>query len=126
MSLLGAGEVADLAKTAINKIWPDKTEQEKAQLAAAVQIVQGQIDTNKEEAKSDSIFVAGWRPFIGWICGSALAYTYIGYPLLLWGTALWAPLFKPPVLGNNDMLYELMFGMLGMGALRTWEKVKGK
>lgn len=59
----------DLVNTAINKIWPDKSEQEKQQLAAAVVIVQGQLDINKTEAASSSTFVAGWRPFIGWVCG---------------------------------------------------------
>lgn len=115
----------DLVTTTINKIWPDKSEQEKAQLAAAIQIVQGQIDVNKEEAKSSSIFVAGWRPFIGWVCGMALAYTYIVYPMMIWGFSMWKPGIVPPKLGNDGMLYELMFGMLGMGGLRTFEKIKG-
>ena len=117
--------VTDLASTVINKIWPDKTEQEKQQLAAAVAMVQGQIDTNKAEATSTSTFVAGWRPFIGWVCGTALAYTYLGYPLLLWITSVWFPHVNVPKLGNDGMLYELLFGMLGMGGLRTFEKVKG-
>lgn len=117
--------VSDLANTVINKIWPDKTEQEKAELIAAVSLVQGQLEVNKAEAGSNSMFVAGWRPFIGWICGSALAYTYLLYPLLIWGTAVWFPTVVPPVLGNDGMLYELLFGMLGMGALRTFEKIKG-
>ena len=65
LDITGLGSVADLASTVISKIWPDKTEAEKAQLAAAVQLVQGQIDINKVEASSSSVFVAGWRPFIG-------------------------------------------------------------
>jgi hypothetical protein len=115
----------DLATTVINKLWPDKSAQEAAQLAAAVAIVQGQIDTNKAEAASGSAFTSGWRPFVGWVCGSALAYTYLLYPLLTWACTVWAPQIKPPTLGNDGMLYELLFGMLGMGALRTFEKVKG-
>ena len=125
MSISGLGEVADLATSVIGKIWPDKTEAEKAQLAAALAIVQGQLDTNKVEASNPSVFVSGWRPAIGWICGLALAYTYIIYPLLLWATAVWAPHIKPPLLGNDGMLYELLLGMLGLGGLRTFEKVKG-
>lgn len=125
MSMTGLGEVADLATTVIGKIWPDKTEAEKAQLAAALAIVQGQLDTNKVEAANPSVFVAGWRPAIGWICGLALAYTFVLYPLLLWASALWAPGIKPPVLGNDSMLFELLLGMLGLGGLRTFEKVKG-
>ena len=115
----------DLAKTAIDKIWPDKSEAQKAELAAAVTILQGQMAINTEEAKSASVFVAGWRPFIGWVCGAALAYTYIGYPFLVWILSIWHPEITAPKLGNDAMLYELMFGMLGMGGLRTFEKYKG-
>ena len=115
----------DLAKTAINKIWPDKSEQEKAELAGTLALLTAQISTNQEEAKSTSIFVAGWRPFIGWVCGMALMYTYLGYPLLLWILSVWKPELTPPKLGNDGMLYELLFGMLGLGGLRTFEKYKG-
>jgi Holin of 3TMs, for gene-transfer release len=117
--------VSDLASTVINKIWPDKSEAEKQQLAAAVTLVQGQIDVNKAEASNPNVFVSGWRPFIGWVCGGALGYTYLIYPLLLWAGAIWFPTLHPPLLGNDGMLYELLFGMLGMGGLRTLEKIKG-
>lgn len=125
MSVFGAGELATLATTVVNRVWPDKSEQEKAELLAAVSLVQGQLEVNKAEASSASAFVAGWRPFIGWVCGVALAYTYVVYPLLLWACASAKLSFTPPLLGNNEMLYELLFGMLGMGALRTFEKIKG-
>jgi hypothetical protein len=125
VSVFGAGEVADLIKVAVNKIWPDKTEQEKAELAAAVVVVQGQLDVNKNEALHSNVFVSGWRPFIGWICGSALAYSYIGYPLLMWSQTIWFPHITPPVLGIDNMLYELLFGMLGLAGFRTFEKIKG-
>lgn len=117
--------VADLANTVVSRIWPDKSEQERQQMAMALTIIQGQIDTNKAEAASPSVFTAGWRPFIGWVCGSALAYTYLVYPLLLWAGAAWFPNLSPPKLGNDGMLYELLLGMLGLGGLRTFEKVKG-
>jgi len=115
----------DLARTAIDKIWPDKSEAEKQALAAQVSLIQGQLTVNTEEAKSTSMFVAGWRPFIGWVCGLALFYTYIGYPFLVWALAMWHPEMTAPKLGNDGMLYELLFGMLGMGGLRTFEKYKG-
>lgn len=114
-----------LAESVINKLWPDKSEQERAQLAAAMALVQGQLEINKAEAASASVFTSGWRPAIGWVCGSALAYTYIAYPFLLWAGALWFPEIKPPLLGNDGMLYELLFGMLGLGAMRTYERVRG-
>jgi len=117
--------VADLATSVINKIWPDKTEAEKQQLTAAVLLVQGQLNINQEEAKNPNVFVSGWRPAIGWICGGALGYTYLGYPLLVWITTVWYPAIHAPLLGNDGMLMELLFGMLGMGGLRTFEKLKG-
>lgn len=114
----------DLAGTVINKLWPDKSEQERAQLAAAVAIVQGQIDINKAEAASPSAFTSGWRPAIGWVCAAALAFQYVGRPLLAWGGIVSGhPL--PPLPGIDDNLWQLMLGMLGLGGLRTFEKTKG-
>lgn len=115
----------DLTKTIIDRLWPNKSEQERVDLASAVSLVQGQIVINTEEAKSTSIFVAGWRPFIGWVCGIALAYTYFIYPIANWVLALYHPEITPPKLDNGGMLYELMLGMLGLGGLRTFEKYKG-
>jgi len=116
---------ASLIETVVSRVWPDKTEQEKAQMAAALSLVQGQMDINKTEAASSSVFTSGWRPAIGWVCGAAFAYTYVLYPILLWAKAIWFPTITPPILGNDGMLYELLIGMLGLGGLRTFEKVKG-
>lgn len=83
-----------------------------------------QTDVNAVEAGSGSIFVAGWRPFIGWVCGGALAYNYIARPLLQWGVNIYDPSIPlPPAF--DGMLMELVLGMLGMGGLRTFEKIKG-
>lgn len=108
----------DAVTTVINKIWPDKTEQEKAELAAAVNVVNGQLDINKVEAASTNWFVAGWRPYIGWICGTGLAYQFLVYPILV--------AFYPAIV-QLDMgtLLTLLSGMLGLGALRTFEKTQG-
>jgi len=83
-----------------------------------------QLDVNKTEAANENVFVSGWRPAIGWVCAAALLYQYLLIPLAVWGT-LWAGLHmpKPPML--DDHLWELMFGMLGMGGLRTVEKISG-
>lgn len=125
MSLTGLGEVAGLATTVIDKIWPNKTEQEKAELQAALVVVQGQLEVNKAEAGSSSVFVAGWRPFIGWVCGSACAWNWIGLPiakaLVLTFTSTKLDLSPADL---TEMLPVLM-GMLGLGALRTTEKIKG-
>lgn len=124
LDITGVGAIAELASNVVNKIWPDKTEEEKQQLAAAVMVVQGQIDINKEEAKSDSIFVAGWRPFIGWVCGSACAWNWIGLPMAKSGLLLAGVTLSVSPADLSEMLPVLM-GMLGLGALRTAEKFKG-
>ncbi len=85
---------------------------------------QGQMEVNKSEATHNSIFVAGWRPFIGWVCGGALAFQYILRPFWVWIAAVWYPDAPiPPTL--DGMLWELVFGMLGIGGLRSIEKIKG-
>lgn len=124
LDVTGVGAVADLASNVINKIWPDKSEEEKQQLAAAVMVVQGQIDINKEEAKSESVFVAGWRPFIGWVCGSACAWNWIGLPIAKAGLLIAGYGMDIKSADLSEMLPVLM-GMLGLGALRTAEKFKG-
>lgn len=114
----------DLATTVINKIWPDKTSQETAQLAAAVAIVQGQLDVNKAEASNPNPFTSGWRPAIGWVCAAALAFQYIFRPMLMWLGIITGNNW-PTLPGIDDNLWQLMLGMLGLGGLRSFEKVKG-
>jgi len=114
----------DLATTVINKIWPDKSAAEAAQLAAAVALVQGQMDVNKAEAASPNAFTSGWRPAIGWVCGLALLFQYILRPMLMWFGVI-AGHQWPPLPGIDDNLWQLMLGLLGLGGLRTFEKTKG-
>ena len=109
----------------INKIWPDKTEQEKQQLAAAVMVVQGQLDINKAEAANPSVFVSGWRPGIGWVCGAGFAVQFIIGPLAEWGAALAGHPVKFPQMDTGTMM-PLLLGMLGLGGLRTAEKLADK
>ena len=77
----------------------------------------GQLQINKMEAQHKSIFVSGWRPFIGWICGFALAYNVIFSPIL----SIW---YKMPDV-DPSLLYPVLLGMLGLGAMRTGEKMQG-
>ena len=83
-----------------------------------------QLDINKQEASHRSIFVAGWRPFIGWTCGLALAWTYVGVPILQFILAQTGHLIDLPSLDMSQMMPVLM-GLLGLGGLRTFEKFKG-
>ena len=83
-----------------------------------------QSETNTAEAANTNLFVSGWRPMIGWVCALALAYQYLFCPLGMWiATSLHLAVGNPPKL--DDSLWQLMFGMLGMGGLRTFEKIQG-
>lgn len=122
--ITGLGSVAELANSVINKIWPDKTEQEKQELAAAVMVVNGQLGINQKEAENPSVFVSGWRPFIGWVCGAACAWNWIGLKVLLFLAVLAGyPLDVKPA--DLSEMWPVLLGMLGLGGLRTTEKIKG-
>lgn len=82
-----------------------------------------QLDINKQEAAHRSVFVAGWRPFIGWSCGLALAWTYVMTPMLQFILAQTGHLIDLPVMDMSQMMPVLM-GILGLGGLRTFEKFK--
>lgn len=120
----GLGSVADLVKDGLDKIWPDKTEAERAQAAYVLTALQGQLTTNNTEAANQNLFVAGWRPNIGWVCGIALGCNYIVGPLLEWGSTLAGHPVKFPHL-DSESLYGLLAGMLGLGGMRSYEKVNG-
>jgi hypothetical protein len=126
--LTGIGSVADAISNIIGKIFPDKnvTEQAKIKLAELAQagglkeleLLLEQIKVNAVEAASEKWWVAGWRPFIGWICGSALGYTFVIQPFLSFMTG-----WLVPVLDMGELMTILM-GMLGLAGLRTYEKTQ--
>ena len=91
----------------------------------AQELAKGQLDINKAEAQSRSLFVAGWRPFIGWTCGLAMFWHFVGVPITLFFVG-WFSL-EVPELPQFDMssLMTVLLGMLGLGSLRTYEKTKG-
>ena len=99
-----------------------KIELQLAQLENALQT--GQIEINKAEANNPSWFVAGARPFILWVCGFAIAYQFVVYPLAYGFLGSMDITFPIPEL-NVGMLFNLMISMLGMSGLRTYEKLKG-
>lgn len=114
----------DLAGQVINRIWPDKTEQEKAEMALLVTTVQGQLAVNAAEAGHPSIFVSGWRPAIGWICGGACAWNWIGLPIAQVALVFFNYEMTLDSADLTEML-PILIGMLGLGGLRTYEKVQG-
>lgn len=124
--------VTTLADSAIKRIWPDATEIEKAKLAQLSQelqnqfsLVMGQLDINKIEATSRSVFIAGWRPAIGWICGIALGYAAIIEPIARFIAVV---LFHydgafPAI--DTELTLQVLLGLLGLAGMRSFEKSKG-
>jgi hypothetical protein len=94
-----------------------------AQLNAQLQATAQQTDTNKVEAASPNMFVAGWRPFIGWVCGSGLAYQYLADPLISWFAAIMHYPMPPSL--DLGTLITMLAGLLGLGGMRTVEKLNG-
>tara|TARA_R110000787_G_scaffold257412_1_gene362594 strand:+ start:683 stop:1072 length:390 start_codon:yes stop_codon:yes gene_type:complete len=108
----------------VDKFVPDKDLATKLKANAASQefsgelsLLVGQLEINKVEAAHKSLFVAGWRPFIGWVCGVGLLYNVLVQPIF----DIWVDM--PEI--NPDLLYPVLLGMLGMSGLRTYEKFKG-
>ena len=102
-----------------------KEEMETRMLDAMTGLVQGQLEINKAEAQHGSIFVAGWRPGIGWICGVALGWNFIVQPIITWAAfATGYDLAGAPTLDTGE-LTTILLGMLGLGGLRTYEKRLG-
>jgi len=93
-----------------------KTELHRANMA--------QLEVNKVEASHQSIFVSGWRPFVGWCCGVALAYHFILAPVLALIINIYSPGVTLPEF-EFSQLSTILMGMLGLGGLRSWEKTKG-
>jgi len=91
----------------------------------AQQLAKGPIEINKTEAAHKNMFVAGWRPFVGWTCGIALAWHFVGQPLVVFVIA-YSGVESPPLPAfEMESLLTVLLGMLGLGGLRTFEKTKG-
>lgn len=91
----------------------------------AQEVAKGQMEVNKAEAESGSVFKGGWRPFIGWTCGAAFAYHFIIQPFLIFAITVFG--LDLPALPEFDMsaLMPVLLGMLGLGGMRSFEKSKG-
>jgi hypothetical protein len=121
----------------LNKVIPDANARQAAQeqITQAMIAQQGavqqaiadaakaQAEVNLKEAESPSIFVAGWRPFVGWVCGLGFAYAFILQPFMN-AIAVWAGFSTTPVLDTSSMM-GLLGGLLGLGTMRTYEKAQG-
>lgn len=133
--------IVDLLGKAAERIWPDPLERAKQQarllelqqagefkqIDAMLEAAGQQTRINEQEAAHGSLFVAGWRPFIGWTCGVSLAYTFIFQPFIQFLAVIGGLDFDAkllPVLNSGELMTVLL-GMLGLGGLRTYEKFKG-
>jgi len=111
----------------LDKFVPDPAAKQQAEAdlrSSLQQWDQAQTEVNKVEASSSSLFVSGWRPFIGWTCGTAFAYHYVLQPFLLFMFALFDKAIVLPVFSMESLLTVLL-GLLGLGGMRTYEKFKG-
>jgi hypothetical protein len=117
LSLIGK---SDSGRSNIGGLALDIREAIKGKEMDPQRLIELQAEINKVEAQNRSMFVAGWRPFIGWICGFAFGFHYIVMPLLLAYTDI------EPVEFDTNSLFTVLMGMLGLGGLRTYEKLKDK
>ena len=134
------GAILPVVGTLIDKLFPDKQaadeakikmmelaqKGELAQLDAQMQLAMGQIETNKIEAASTDPFRAGWRPMAGWACSLGLFYEFLLRPILPWLVGLTGAEVAPMPNVDIDQLMILLGGLLGLGSLRSFERVKGK
>ena len=121
----GIGSLAKDIRIAITGKDPVKMAEIEAKLLEMEFVAQkAQSDINLEEAKNPNLFVSGWRPFIGWVCGIGVFYHFIGYSLMEWSIEVSGLSIEPPKL-DTEGLMSLVIALLGMGALRTFEKVNG-
>ena len=134
----GLDDIIGAGLDIINKFIPDPAQKAQAayqmaqlqqqtefkELDAQIATINSQTDTNKAEAVNTSLFVAGWRPFIGWICGTGLGWNYVGISLVKTiGTLVGHPIEISPM--DLSEMMPLLIGMLGLGGMRSYEKVNG-
>jgi hypothetical protein len=122
----------DLVKTGLDKFFPDANEELRGKLNLAASEIannfalqMGQLEINKTEAASSSLFVSGWRPAVGWVCVAALGYVAIFDPLARFvATVLFNYVGIFPII-NTEITMQILFALLGLGAYRTYEKTQG-
>ena len=131
--------VFEVGSKVIDRLWPDPSQRdaaklelfkmqqsgELARLTADTELAKGQLAINATEAANANIFVSGWRPFIGWVCGFAFAYALVIQPLLMFSLAAFGKVLPPLPNIDTNVLGWALGGILGLGTMRTTEKIKG-
>lgn len=137
--ITGLSSLVDFGGKMIDRLWPDPkvAAEQKMRLAEMAHngelqamaqengLLQGQIEINKIEAASSSIFVAGWRPGVGWMCAAGFGFWTVGLPICQMVAHWIDPANNPVPVVNENLMTTVLLGMLGLGAARTLEKVKG-
>ena len=121
----------EVGSKVIDRIWPDpvqaanaKLELTKLQVSGELAIIAGQMKINEIEAANPSLFVSGWRPAVGWVCTIGLTMQFLVAPLVTWTSlVLGFTLILPPI--DMTTLVTMLGGILGLGAMRTTEKING-
>ena len=131
MALDPVSALLDIGGKVLDRVFPDPAQQATARLellklqqSGELTQLAGQMEINKVEAASPSVFVSGWRPAIGWVCGAGFAVQFVIGPLAEWGSALYGHPVKFPQMDTGTMM-PLLLGMLGLGGMRTAEKMQG-
>ncbi len=127
MSLDPVTAALNIGGKVIDRLWPDPVQAAAARLELIKLQQSGelaQIAVNQAEASNPSVFVSGWRPAIGWVCGAACAWNWIGLPVVKAGMLIVGHDFALAPADLTEML-PVLFGMLGLGGLRTIEKLNG-
>lgn len=129
----------DIGGKLIDRLWPDPAQRDAAKLellkmqqsgelaalAAETDIAKGQLAVNAAEAASGNAYASSWRPTVGYVCVAGLGYTFLLQPLLPWLAAVFGAQVPPLPPLDTNVLMTLLLGMLGIGGMRTAEKVKG-
>ena len=131
MALDPISAALEIGNTVIQRLFPDPQQAAEAKLKLLemqqngdLAVMVAQTDTNKIEAGSSSVFVAGWRPFVGWVCGCGLAYVAIVEPIARFiATMLGYAGEFPPI--DTTLTMQVLIGLLGMGGLRSLDKYNG-
>jgi hypothetical protein len=117
--------------TLVDRLIPDRAAAEKAKAEMEAELIRvgneaalAQVEVNKVEAAHSSVFVAGWRPSIGWVCAAGLAWAFVVAPVASWALMVLGVKAELPAI-QFDHLFELVLAMLGIGGLRTFEKLRG-
>tara|TARA_R110000822_G_scaffold254506_3_gene380748 strand:+ start:401 stop:808 length:408 start_codon:yes stop_codon:yes gene_type:complete len=131
MALDPVSALLDIGGKVLDRVFPDPAQQATARLellklqqSGELTQLAGQMEINKVEAANPSVFVSGWRPAIGWVCGAGFAVQFVIGPLAEWGSALYGHPVKFPQMDTGTMM-PLLLGMLGLGGMRTAEKMQG-